>query len=69
MSTVTLPIATTPPTWGLGPSESGQVWVNQHLAIGPHIPMAGFKQSGLGVEQGVEGLAEYAQVQVVNIKR
>ncbi|WP_179562950.1 aldehyde dehydrogenase family protein [Sphingomonas sp. R3G8C] len=49
--------------------ESGQVWVNQHLAIGPHIPMAGFKQSGLGVEQGVEGLAEYAQVQVVNIKR
>ncbi|NMN04877.1 MULTISPECIES: aldehyde dehydrogenase family protein [unclassified Novosphingobium] len=49
--------------------DSGQVWVNQHLAIGPHIPMAGFKQSGLGVEQGVEGLAEYAQVQVVNIKR
>ena len=49
--------------------ESGQVWVNQHLAIGPHIPMAGFKQSGLGVEQGEEGLAEYAQVQVVNIKR
>lgn len=49
--------------------ESGQVWVNQHLAIGPHIPMAGFKQSGLGVEQGAEGLAEYAQVQVVNIKR
>jgi acyl-CoA reductase-like NAD-dependent aldehyde dehydrogenase len=45
------------------------VWVNQHLAIGPHIPMAGFKQSGLGVEQGEEGLAEYAQVQVVNIKR
>jgi acyl-CoA reductase-like NAD-dependent aldehyde dehydrogenase len=40
--------------------ESGQVWVNQHLAIGPHIPMAGFKQSGLGVEQGEEGLAEYA---------
>ncbi|OYX93922.1 MAG: aldehyde dehydrogenase, partial [Novosphingobium sp. 35-62-5] len=27
--------------------ESGQVWVNQHIAIGPHIPMAGFKNSGL----------------------
>ncbi|MFY7835836.1 MAG: aldehyde dehydrogenase family protein [Novosphingobium sp.] len=49
--------------------ESGQVWVNQHIAIGPHIPMAGFKNSGLGVEQSVEGLAEYTQTQVVNIKR
>ncbi|WP_176598578.1 MULTISPECIES: aldehyde dehydrogenase family protein [Sphingobium] len=49
--------------------ESGQVWVNQHLAIGPHIPMAGFKNSGLGVEQAEEGLAEYTQLQVINIKR
>ncbi len=49
--------------------ESGQVWVNQHIAIGPHIPMAGFKQSGLGVEQSVEGLSEYTQVQVINVKR
>ncbi|MCZ4344247.1 aldehyde dehydrogenase family protein [Sphingomonadaceae bacterium G21617-S1] len=52
-----------------GRIESGQVWVNQHVAIGPHIPMAGFKQSGLGVEQSVEGLSEYTQVQVVNVKR
>jgi acyl-CoA reductase-like NAD-dependent aldehyde dehydrogenase len=49
--------------------ESGQVWVNQHVAIGPHIPMAGFKSSGLGVEQSVEGLVEYTQLQVINIKR
>ena len=49
--------------------ESGQVWVNQHIAIGPHIPMAGFKNSGLGVEQAEEGLAEYTQLQVINIKR
>lgn len=52
-----------------GRIESGQVWVNQHIAIGPHIPMAGFKNSGLGVEQSVEGLAEYTQTQVVNIAR
>ena len=39
--------------------ESGSVWVNQHVAIGPHIPMAGVKSSGLGVEQSEEGLAEY----------
>lgn len=49
--------------------ECGQVWVNQHIAIGPHIPMAGFKSSGLGVEQSVEGFAEYTQVQVINIAR
>ncbi|MAQ30240.1 aldehyde dehydrogenase [Erythrobacter sp. EhN03] len=49
--------------------ESGQVWVNQHLAIGPHIPMAGYKSSGLGVEQSTEGLAEYTQPRVVNIAR
>lgn len=49
--------------------ESGQVWVNQHIAIGPHIPMAGFKGSGLGVEQSIEGLTEYTQLQVINIAR
>ena len=52
-----------------GRIESGQVWVNQHIAIGPHIPMAGFKGSGLGVEQSVEGLSEYTQLQVINIAR
>lgn len=52
-----------------GRIAAGQVWVNQHIAIGPHIPMAGFKQSGLGAEQSVEGLAEYTQLQVVNVKR
>ena len=49
--------------------DSGQVWVNQHVAIGPHIPMAGFKNSGLGVEQSVEGLSEYTQLQVINIRK
>jgi hypothetical protein len=35
--------------------------VKQHIAIGFHIPMAGLKSSGLGVEQAEEGLAEYTQ--------
>lgn len=47
--------------------ETGTIWVNQHLAIGPHIPMAGFRQSGLGVEQAMEGLQEFTQLQVINI--
>jgi acyl-CoA reductase-like NAD-dependent aldehyde dehydrogenase len=49
--------------------ESGSVWVNQHLGIGPHIPMAGAKSSGIGVEQSDEGLAEYTQPYVVNVAR
>lgn len=52
-----------------GRIETGSVWVNQQLNIGPHIPMAGFKGSGLGVEQSVEGLAEYTQMQVINVAR
>ncbi|MGH6633256.1 MAG: aldehyde dehydrogenase family protein, partial [Sphingopyxis sp.] len=49
--------------------ESGSVWVNQHIAIGPHIPMAGVKSSGLGVEQSEEGLAEYTQLSIINVAR
>ncbi|MCB1364148.1 MAG: aldehyde dehydrogenase family protein [Rhodobacteraceae bacterium] len=49
--------------------QSGTVWVNQCVNIGPHIPMAGFKSSGLGVEQSQEGLDEYTQIQVMNIAR
>jgi acyl-CoA reductase-like NAD-dependent aldehyde dehydrogenase len=49
--------------------DAGTVWINQHVSIGPHIPMAGSKQSGLGVEQGVEGLAEYTQVRVLNMAK
>ncbi len=52
-----------------GRIESGSVWVNQHIAIGPHIPMAGVKASGLGVEQSLEGLAEYTQLSVINVAR
>ncbi len=49
--------------------ESGTVWVNQHTNIGPHIPMAGYRQSGIGVEQAQEGLEEFTQMKVVNIAR
>ncbi len=47
--------------------DSGSVWINQHMDVGPHIPFAGAKQSGVGVEFGEEGLAEFTQVQVVNM--
>ncbi|SPA54700.1 aldehyde dehydrogenase family protein [Cupriavidus taiwanensis] len=46
----------------------GSVWINQHLDLAPHIPQAGAKQSGFGVELGGEGLLEFTQIQVVNIR-
>jgi len=49
--------------------ESGTVWVNQHINIGPHIPMSGYKQSGIGVEQSQEGLDEFTQMKVINIAK
>lgn len=49
--------------------DAGTVWINQHITIGPHIPMAGSKQSGVGVEQGLEGLAEFTQLRVLNMAK
>jgi acyl-CoA reductase-like NAD-dependent aldehyde dehydrogenase len=48
---------------------SGTVWINQHLAFGPHIPLPGAKESGIGVEFGREGLLEYTGMQVINVNK
>ncbi len=49
--------------------ECGTAWVNQHATIAPHIPMGGVKASGVGVEFGAEGLAEYTDIQIVSVAR
>lgn len=49
--------------------EAGTVWINKHLDFGPTLPFGGAKQSGLGVEFGEEGVAEFTQLHVVNIAR
>jgi acyl-CoA reductase-like NAD-dependent aldehyde dehydrogenase len=49
--------------------EAGTVWINKHLDMAPHIPFGGAKHSGLGVEFGEEGLAEFTQLQVINMAR
>ena len=46
--------------------ECGSAWVNQHAAFAPAIPFPTAKQSGIGVEWGVEGLEEYTQIQIIN---
>ena len=49
--------------------QSGTVWVNQHLALNPTIPFRGAKSSGIGAELGADGLKEYTQASIINIKR
>jgi acyl-CoA reductase-like NAD-dependent aldehyde dehydrogenase len=39
--------------------ETGTVWVNEIHIHGVDIPFGGHKQSGMGVENGREGLAEF----------
>jgi acyl-CoA reductase-like NAD-dependent aldehyde dehydrogenase len=48
--------------------ETGTVWVNQNLALRPDTPFAGMKQSGFGVENGMEGLLEYMAPQTVYVR-
>ena len=49
--------------------EAGTVWVNQHGAVHPMVPFGGVKESGYGVEFGIEGLKATTQPQVISIKK
>ncbi len=49
-----------------GRLECGTAWVNTHLALTPQQPFGGFKWSGIGVENGPWGLAEFTEVQAVH---
>ncbi|CAN7502263.1 aldehyde dehydrogenase family protein [Arthrobacter sp. LjRoot78] len=45
---------------------AGTVWINKHGAVDPRIPFGGAKQSGYGLEFGVEGLKALGVPQVIN---
>jgi acyl-CoA reductase-like NAD-dependent aldehyde dehydrogenase len=49
--------------------EAGTVWINKHLDMAPHIPFGGSKHSGIGTEFAEEGLAEFTQLQIINLTR
>ncbi|MDR7083687.1 phenylacetaldehyde dehydrogenase [Arthrobacter ginsengisoli] len=46
--------------------EAGTVWINAHGMVNPMIPFGGSKQSGYGLEFGVEGLKALGVPQVIN---
>jgi acyl-CoA reductase-like NAD-dependent aldehyde dehydrogenase len=47
--------------------QSGTVWVNKSLDIPFDVPFRGAKSSGIGGENGIEGLEEYTQARIVNV--
>lgn len=49
--------------------QTGTVWVNEIHSILPSKPMAGHKQSGVGVENGQLGLYEYTIPQTLTIRK
>jgi acyl-CoA reductase-like NAD-dependent aldehyde dehydrogenase len=61
--------------WGTDPQktravaarlEAGTVYINKHAEIAPHVPFGGIKSSGIGVEFGLEGLAAYTSIKIIN---
>ncbi len=52
-----------------GRLEVGTAWVNTHGDLSPFQPFGGFKWSGIGVENGTWGLAEFTELQAVHRKK
>ncbi|KAF3903606.1 Omega-crystallin [Arthrobotrys entomopaga] len=49
--------------------EAGSVWINEHVLTSPVAPFGGWKGSGVGVENGREGLAGWCNVQSLYIRK
>ncbi|KAI4602772.1 hypothetical protein KJ359_007990 [Pestalotiopsis sp. 9143b] len=45
--------------------EAGTVWVNAHFEVGPQVGYGGHKQSGIGVESGLDGVKGWCNAQAV----
>ena len=49
--------------------EAGTVWVNTHFDLGPNAGFGGHKQSGIGVESGLDGLKGWCNAQAVCVRK
>lgn len=45
--------------------EAGTVWINEIHSFSPHVAFGGHKQSGIGIENALEGLSEYTNAQTI----
>jgi len=49
--------------------DSGTVWVNEFMHLAPEAPFAGHRQSGIGIEHGVDGLLACTEPQTLTLRR
>lgn len=49
--------------------ETGTVWINEMFAFLPNAPFGGHKQSGVGVEHGMQGLLEFTNSQTITSRK
>jgi acyl-CoA reductase-like NAD-dependent aldehyde dehydrogenase len=47
--------------------ESGTVWVNRHMSLPFDIAFGGAKQSGIGLQNGIQGMEDFTQRRIVNV--
>jgi betaine-aldehyde dehydrogenase len=45
--------------------QAGSVWINDYNVTPPEVPFGGYKQSGLGRENGLQAIEHYTQVKMV----
>ena len=48
--------------------QAGMCWINSYGVYNMHMPAGGFKQSGIGTENGLETLRQYTQVKTVYVE-
>jgi aldehyde dehydrogenase (NAD+) len=48
-----------------GGIRAGTVWINAYRSVGPMAPFGGYKQSGMGRENGLAAIAEYTETKTV----
>ena len=49
--------------------EAGNIWINQHLRLAPHIPLSPAKHSGMGTELTLAGVKDFAQMIILDIAK
>ena len=48
--------------------QAGMCWINSYGVYNMHMPAGGFKQSGIGTENGLETLRQYTQTKTVYVE-
>jgi acyl-CoA reductase-like NAD-dependent aldehyde dehydrogenase len=49
--------------------QAGTVWVNEIHTFSPHVAFGGHKQSGIGIENALDGLLEYTNPQTLAVNK